>query len=82
MIVNENLRGVPLLLLANKQDLPGKIKKQLSLNKRFKLYANEMTLPLPMFNSTRPISHDVNKNNFASDFQLNGKREVLNAIFI
>ena len=25
MIKNENLKGVPLLLLANKQDLPGKI---------------------------------------------------------
>ena len=28
MIKNENLKGVPLLLLANKQDLPGKLKNK------------------------------------------------------
>ena len=34
MIKNENLKGVPLLLLANKQDLPGKLYHNLEKKQR------------------------------------------------
>ena len=38
MIKNENLKGVPLLVLANKQDLPGRIKQLITCRISFSLY--------------------------------------------
>ena len=40
MIKNENLKGVPLLLLANKQDLPGKLKNKHIYRNRMRFLLN------------------------------------------